>query len=210
MPPSPAEQNRFSEAAATWDDSPVRRERAQKLAHHLRPLIQKYGLTSGLDYGAGTGLTSFYLQDDLQAITLMDAAPGMIEVARQRIDELGISHIHARQGDWLEADFADAFDLIYILMTLHHIKDVRGILSAFRRHLSTGGWLAIADLVEEDGSFHAEYPDFDGHNGFNELQLTEHLQAIGFTSVKSWHFFELKNEQGKTYPLFLLLAQRAS
>jgi len=209
MPQPPAEQNRFSEAAATWDDSPVRRERAREMAQHLRELIQEHQLSTGLDYGAGTGLTSFYLQEDLQEITLMDAAPGMIEVAQQRIDKLGISHIQARQGDWLEADFAETFDLIYILMTLHHIQDIEGILSAFHRHLSPGGWLTIADLVEEDGSFHAEYPDFDGHNGFNEQELTRQLQHTGFTNVTSRHFFELKNEQGRTYPLFLLLAQKA-
>lgn len=204
-----SEQNRFNEAAATWDDNPVRRERAQKLAQHLRQLIQKHQLSSGLDYGAGTGLASFYLQDDLKDITLMDAAAGMIEVAQQRIEQLGVSHIHARQGDWLEADFTDTFDLIYILMTLHHIQDTEGILSAFHRHLTPGGWLAIADLVEEDGSFHAAYPDFDGHNGFNEQELTRQLNRIGFSHVTSQHFFVLKDERGRPYPLFLMLAQKA-
>lgn len=207
MPQPPAEQNRFDEAALTWDDNPVRRERARKLADHLRDLVQEHQLASGLDYGAGTGLTSFFLEKDLQDITLMDASAGMIEVAKKRIKELGLTHIRARQGDWLEADFAETFDLIYILMTLHHIQDIEGILSAFHRHLSPGGWLTIADLVEEDGSFHAEYPDFDGHNGFNERELARRLEAIGFTDVASHHFFELR-EGNRTYPLFLMQARK--
>ena len=58
-----------------------------------------------------------------------------------------------------------SFDLIYTLMVLHHVGDVETIIRKFRGLLNPGGYLAIADLYSEDGSFHGE--GFSGHMGFD-------------------------------------------
>lgn len=206
-----SEIHRFDEAAATWDQSPRRIQRAKELATQLRPLIRKNQLQTGLDYGAGTGLVSFYLQNDLKHITIMDASAGMVEMAQKRIAEQGLSHLQARQGDLLQEGLSGTFDLIYILMTLHHIHDTQGILHQFFHHLNPGGYLAIADLVEEDGSFHAEFPDFDGHNGFKPEELAETLGTVGFEKVQHKEFFRIVEQQGdgeRAYPLFLMTARK--
>ncbi len=46
-------------------------------------------------------------------------------------------------------------------MTLHHIQGVDEVCKNFDTLVKENGYLCIADLVREDGSFHSEYPDFD-------------------------------------------------
>ncbi|MDV7391839.1 class I SAM-dependent methyltransferase, partial [Arthrospira platensis SPKY1] len=40
----------------------------------------------------------------------------------------------------------ERYDLIYTLMTLHHVADTNRLLRAFHDLLRPGGWLGIADL----------------------------------------------------------------
>ena len=54
----------------------------------------------------------------------------------------------------------ERFDLVYTLMTLHHIPDTAKILGSFQALLQPGGVLCIADLDKEDGSFHSHEADF--------------------------------------------------
>ena len=49
------------------------------------------------------------------------------------------------------------------------------------RLLNAGGFLAIADLYEEDGSFHGE--GFTGHNGFDPENLSEILRKNRFRNI---------------------------
>jgi len=64
-------------------------------------------------------------------------------------------------------------------MTLHHIKDVRGLLKRFHHALLPGGYIAIADLDKEDGRFHDNH---DGvfHHGFDRDELGLLFAEAGF------------------------------
>ena len=48
------------------------------------------------------------------------------------------------------------FDGIISSMTMHHINDVNSMFNRLYSLLPTGGFIAIADLETEDGSFHTE------------------------------------------------------
>jgi len=66
-------------------------------------------------------------------------------------------------------------------------------------------------LVKEDGSFHHEYPDFDGHNGFDKNELGEYLINNGFTVEYYNICFEIiKESENKTYPLFLMICKKVN
>jgi hypothetical protein len=66
-------------------------------------------------------------------------------------------------------------------MTLHHVPNVVAILADLGKMLAKGGWLAIADLQLEDGSFHADLKV--PHNGFNpENKAHDITGAIGADS----------------------------
>ena len=81
------------------------------------------------------------------------------------------------------------FDVIYNSMVLHHIKDTSGIVKIFYELLNKYGYLCIVDLNKEDGSFHKNYPGFDGHNGFDQEELKNILIDAGFKDVEVSTFF---------------------
>lgn len=204
--------SRFDEMAASWDDDPVRRDRAQKLAGELIPLIRENGLKTGLDFGGGTGLVSFYLVDELEQIDVVDLSEGMVEQTRKKIRAWGAHNLRAFAGDLTSKDWPYRYDCIYTLLTLHHIHDVPDILKRLFDLLLPGGWLCIADLDREDGSFHSEHPDFHGHNGFDQDELARQMKDAGFAQVDSHVFYQLEKEFGdgskRTYPVFLMAGKK--
>ena len=74
-------------------------------------------------------------------------------------------------------------------MTFHHIEDIDKILRDLFSLLVAPGYLCIADLDSEDGSFHG--PEFTGHLGFDRNELERKLTHAGFRSVDFTTVFEL-------------------
>ena len=97
------------------------------------------------------------------------------------------------------------------MVLLHHIEDTEGITRNFYELLNEDGYLCIVDLNEEDGSFHKNYPDFNGHNGFNQNELKNILISNGFKNVESKTFYyDEKIIEGEkiNYSLFLMKARK--
>jgi SAM-dependent methyltransferase len=74
-------------------------------------------------------------------------------------------------------------DIIVSSMTLHHVRDVPGLVRSFKVALRPGGKLAIADLDLDGGLFHAEHADVL-HNGFDRGKLGTILTTAGFSAVE--------------------------
>jgi len=200
----------FDDKAITWDSDPTKRERALAVAAALRQRVPLAHDWRALEYGCGTGLLSFALHADLGELTLADSSPGMLAVLRGKIDAAGLTHLHPLALDLLTDPLpADRYDLIYTLMTLHHVADVARLLRTFHDLLRPGGWLAVADLDQEDGSFHG--PGFTGHNGFDRAALRAQLADAGFGEVdfSTGYVMKKATDQGmREYPLFLAVAAR--
>lgn len=200
----------FDSKARQWDENPVFVERARKIADALRAMVPLSTAMSALDYGSGSGLLSFPLKDELGHITLSDTSAGMLEVVREKVAAQGVKNMVPLQADLSVAGLPDTrFDLIYSSMALHHIPDTEAILAAFHAHLNPAGWLGIADLDKEDGSFHGI--EVDVHHGFDRDILAEKVRQAGFTDVAFRTVFEIekdKPEGKRAYPVFLMVARR--
>jgi 2-polyprenyl-6-hydroxyphenyl methylase/3-demethylubiquinone-9 3-methyltransferase len=152
----PAEVEQFARLASDWWDpngasamlhklNPVRlayiRDRInqhwQVDEHGRRPLEGK----SALDVGCGAGLLAEPLARLGARVTAIDAAPQLIEVARE----------HAR-GQGLEIDYRaaaveeidGAFDLITSLEVIEHVADPQAFLTALARRLAPGGLMILS------------------------------------------------------------------
>ena len=202
----------FDSKARQWDENPVFRERAEKIANGIRAAVPLSRSMSALDYGSGSGLLSFPLKDELGHITLKDTSAGMLGVAEEKIAAQGVANMSTRQTDLTAESLPDErYDLIYSSMTLHHIPDTDAILKTFHDLLNPGGWLCIADLDKEDGSFHGI--EVDVHHGFARKDLAEKVLRAGYRAPHFDTVFEIVKDQpdgGKrAYPVFLMVARRA-
>lgn len=197
----------FDERAATWDDDPAKVERARVVAAAIRSTLSLQRSERLLEHGAGTGLLSEALQDDVGSITMADTSAGMRQVMQDKVDSGLIPGARVWDLDLggLDPLPDERFDLVATMLALHHVDDIDLTLQSFARLLEPGGHLCIVELDREDGTFHGE--GFDGHHGFARDDLGARLRSAGFTDVafQDCHFVE---KNGRDYPMFLVTATR--
>jgi SAM-dependent methyltransferase len=201
--------NEFDEKAESWDLDPAKVERARTVAGLILEQAGPLRDARVLDYGCGTGLLGCGLQPHAAHVTLADSSPGMLEVLRRKIAASGAGNLAPVQvGTGFEAIPGAPFDLVCTLMTMHHIPDTAGALAWFRGLLAPGGLLCIADLDQEDGSFHGAWADV--HRGFARGALEGLLAGAGFHRIRFRDAFtvERASETGtRAYPVFLVTAR---
>ncbi|MEW6119606.1 MAG: class I SAM-dependent methyltransferase [Pseudomonadota bacterium] len=202
----------FDSKARQWDDNPVFVERGLKIAQAVREAVPLNRDMHALDYGCGTGLLAFPLKDEVGSMLLADTSTGMLEVVAEKIAAHGAAHMRTAQLDLLSDPApAETFDLIVTAMTLHHIPDTDRILHVFHDLLNPGGHLCIADLDQEDGSFHGI--EVDVHHGFDRDDLARRATAAGFADVQFRTVFSIAKERDTgtgDYPVFLMSARRTA
>lgn len=202
----------FDDKARAWDVNPVFQERAQRIAEAIAAEVPLHPGMTVLDYGCGTGLLSFPLRGRVGPMTLADSSAGMLEVLAEKIAaHEAHTEMQACRLDLMADPLpAQRFDLIYTSMTLHHVPDTARILALFHGLLKPGGYLCIADLDAEDGSFHGI--EYDVHHGFERAALAGLAQAAGLEAVHFCTVFEIvkeREQRSQAYPVFLMTAQRA-
>ena len=158
-----------------------------------------------MDFGSGTGLLLERVAPLVAKICAVDTSPAMnAELAAKR-GTLGC------ELEILELDLSRTlpercFDGIVSSMTLHHIEDIPALFRIFHGLLKDGGFIALADLETEDGSFH---PDNEGvhHFGFDRDELLNTARAAGFKNPRVTTASVLHKPHGE-FPVFLLTASR--
>ena len=209
--PAQLDATHFDSKARQWDDNPIFKERGLKIADAIRKTLPLNKHMSALDYGCGTGLLSFPLKDELGAILAADSSSGMLDVLAGKIAAQGVSNMTPVKLDLLVDPLpAQRFDLIVTSMTLHHVPDTDHILRIFHGLLNPGGYLCIADLDTEDGSFHGI--EVDVHHGFDRTDLGRRAEQAGFADVQFQTVFSIAREREsgtRDYPVFLMTARCA-
>jgi tRNA (cmo5U34)-methyltransferase len=200
----------FDNKARDWDKNLQNTYRAEAIAKALTETVPVHENMKALEYGSGTALLSFFLSDKFNDITLMDSSQEMNRVVVEKIAAGGVKNMKPLVFDLEKQDFEGKFDIIYTQMVLHHVSDIDSIFNKFYGLLNPGGYLAIADLYTEDGSFHGE--GFDGYMGFDPEILAGKLYNISFKKISHHQCYVMtkEDERGipKSYPIFLLTASR--
>ncbi len=136
MTRTPAE--RFSDTADAY---------AMTMAPSLRPMaaevVRRAGLASGdrvLDAGTGTGTAAGLARGDGRRVVGVDAAPGMLAIARREVDAV----------EFIESDFgalpfdAGAFDVVLAVHALLFAEDQAATLAEWLRVTRPGGRLSLS------------------------------------------------------------------
>lgn len=201
----------FDNYAKTWDTE-KRINRAKAIANEISSSIDINENHSAMEFGCGTGLVSFNLYNRFKTITLIDSSKGMIDILNSKIDAYKVNNMFPYLLNMSNENYLDLkFDVIYNSMVLHHIQDIEAIIKSFYELLNKDGYLCIVDLDKEDGSFHKNYPDFDGHNGFDQNELKSILVGAGFKDIEANTFYyDKKIIEGEeiNYSLFLMKARK--
>jgi len=205
-------KNEFDLKAAGWDNNPMHWDRSVAITNNIKELIPLDRKMNALEYGAGTGTSSFLLKDYLKEITLMDSSSEMVRVMNEKIKATKVKNLKTLNFDLEHSDYSEGrFDLIFTQMVLHHVSDIDSIIRKFFYLINPGGYLAIADLYPEDGSFHGQ--DFTGHKGFDTEALSNQIKRQGFTNINHRKVFvinkKISESETKQFDVFLLIANRS-
>ena len=196
----------FDERAQTWDEEPRRVQLAADVFAALARAIPLRTDMAALDYGCGTGLLTLALAARVRRVLAVDSSAGMLAVLAKKAPAAG-----RRNVELLRADFATEpppsgpFDLVASAMTLHHVADVETLVRKFFALLAPGGFLALADLDAEDGTFHATREGIH-HFGFDRAAFATQLAAAGFVDVR----FDTaaRIAKARAYSIFLATARK--
>ncbi|MBL0210770.1 MAG: methyltransferase domain-containing protein [Holophagaceae bacterium] len=195
----------FDQAAATWDLADRRVALAHEVAQAIAVRVLLTKEQTVLDFGCGTGLVTLELAPQVGSITGADTSPGMLKTLAEKAEVLGISVRLISLDNTGVGGLGGPYDLIVSCMTLHHLADVPALFRQFMQHLRPGGQVALADLDEEDGSFHEASVSIH-HRGFSRDQIQAWLEGAGFQKIHL-ETATVTLKEGKEYSVFLATAQ---
>lgn len=196
----------FEQKARDWDANDMIKGLSLGIGAAIQANVILDETMSVMDFGAGTGLITSQIANKVKKVTAVDASRAMLDKLMAKEELQG--KVEALCQNILEMPLGLRFDLIVSAMVMHHVEDSDKLIETLAGHLKPGGKIALADLDEEDGSFHPA--DIEGvyHTGFNREAFRSMLSRHDFRDIRFVTAHTIQKED-KSYPVFLVLATRA-
>ena len=195
----------FEHKSKSWDMNSKRVKNAKSIADHIVKNIDLDKDLELMDFGAGTGLLSFFVAPYVGKIVAVDNSPSMLEQFEEKRKEFDCE-TEVLKKDLSTETIDKKFDGIISSMTIHHVKDTAALFSKFYNMLNDGGFLAIADLDTEDGTFHSEDTGVH-HFGFDRKMLEEIAEKTGFENIR-FEIASIIKKPRRDFPVFLMIAKK--
>lgn len=195
----------FSLKAGSYEQNPSRVDNVKNIADSILKTIRFNSAMQIMDFGSGTGLLLERIAPYVGKITAVDVSSSMNVQLHAKQEKLGCT-IEIVEIDLEESEIDARFDGIISSMTMHHIGNTEAMFRKFYSILKDGGFIAIADLDLEDGSFHTEDTGVH-HFGFDRSTFAKSAAAAGFRTVQVASASVVHKPQGD-FPVFLLTAFR--
>ncbi len=197
-------QDHFKDKAQNWDSGDIRVNGAKIIADAIEKEIQLSKDMEILDFGVGTGLLGFSIAPKVKQVYGIDTSAKMLEKLEEKnTPELEIKTYHQ---DIIKEPLQQQFDGLISSMTLHHVESLDAFFKTIYNNIKTNGFIAIADLESEDGSFHSDNTGVH-HFGFEAQNLAQIVQKHGFKDVKVQNINTI-NKPHKDFGVFLLTAKK--
>jgi ArsR family transcriptional regulator len=176
---TPAQQF-FASSAGHWD---ALREELFGARLELRALLALLdpAWVAG-DLGCGTGAVSEALAPNVARVIAVDAASGMLALARRRLRDH--ENVELRQGELEALPIEDgALDVAVLSLVLHYLPEPGRALAEAARVVRAGGRVLVVDMSAHERE---EYRERMGHAwlGFAPEQMHEWLHDVGFEAVR--------------------------
>ena len=195
----------FAHKSKSWDMNSRRVKNAQSIAGLILKNIPISKNMKLMDLGAGTGLLSFFIAPYVSKVVAVDNSPSMLaEFEAKSVDFE--SQTDTILTNIMKYDIKNEYDLIVSSMTIHHIEDIPALFAKLYELLKDGGYIAIADLDSEDGTFHSEDTGVC-HHGFDRDWIVDVAKKAGFKDVKI-ETASVISKPHRDFEVFLLTAKK--
>lgn len=196
----------FDKKAANWDGQTIPQQLSQTIGPAMLQHLKLHSDMEVMDFGAGTGLLSAHIVPLVKNVTAVDISESMLNQLAAKPEFHG--KVIPVCQNILEKPLNKTFDLIISAMAMHHVQDTPLMLKRFAEHLKPGGFIALADLDSEDGTFHP--PETEGifHLGFHRESFSDLLKEVGFKNIKFLTAHTVEKD-GRDFPVFLVLGEKS-
>ncbi len=197
-------QDHFIDKAQNWDSGNIRVNGAKKIAEAIEKRITLTQDMDILDFGVGTGLLGFEIAKKVKQVYGVDTSKTMLKKLEEKnTPELNIIPFNQ---DIIKEPLTQSFNGLISSMTLHHVKDIEAFFETIFKNITKGGFLAIADLESEDGTFHSDNTGVH-HFGFDRDTLRKIVEKSGFKDVNIENINTI-SKPDRDFRVFLLTAKR--
>jgi len=193
----------FAHKSKSWDMNSKRVKNAQSIADMIVKNIKMDKDMEIMDFGAGTGLLSYFVAPFVKKIVAVDNSPSMLLEFQNKCDEF-VCETEVIAKDLSTETLEQKFDGIISSMTMHHLKDTLSLFHKLYAMLENGGFIALADLDSEDGSFHSDNTGVF-HHGFDREDLEIIAREAGFKNI-SFNTASTIAKPHREFTVFLMTA----
>ena len=185
----------FDSRASQWDTLPRRVALAKAVVEAIIAEADPQPGMRMLDYGAGTGLVTLGLLPLVKEAIAVDSSRGMLEQLEIKAHEAGITNLQTCFID-LDSEWhlPKGIDLLISSMTMHHVPEPAPLFTHFKKCMNSGALLCVADLDQEDGSFHDDATGIP-HKGFAIEQMEGYFHQAGLIEIKTVPVLAIRKER---------------
>ena len=193
----------FERIAADWDsvrDLHVSDDQVEKA---MIDAVADVEVSSLLDVGTGTGRVLEVFADRIEHGIGIDLSKQMLDLARSRLDGLGLRHCSVRQSNIYDLDLeSGSQDVAVFHHVLHFLDDPATAISEVGRTIRPRGRLLIVDFaphaIEELRTDHAHH-----WLGFGDGEVERWCIDAGFVDVSVSHLPPQGRDDGLTVTLWI-------
>lgn len=137
-----------------------------------------------VDVGCGTGFLTAGIAPYAQKVIGIDDSGGMLQVARENLQKLGLDNVELREGGVSALPVEDGqAEAVFANMVLHHAPDPARMLGEMARIARQGGRVVITDLDRHNHEWFREEMA-DRWLGFTREELHSYMEEAGLSNIK--------------------------
>jgi demethylmenaquinone methyltransferase/2-methoxy-6-polyprenyl-1,4-benzoquinol methylase/ArsR family transcriptional regulator len=189
-----AAERYFAVQAANWDHVRRLHVAEEQVEAAILGCVGTGPFHALLDLGTGTGRMLELFAPHSERAVGIDGSHAMLNVARARIERIGLRNVQLRQGDlYVLPVERDGYDLVIIHQVLHYLDEPARMLREAARVLRPGGRLLVVDFApHEDESLRISH----AHRrlGFARCDIEGFMRDAGLDVVEGR---DLRPESGR-------------
>lgn len=177
----------FESVATDWDKMRTRHVADDEVEAAMLEAVEDLNVRQLVDVGTGTGRVLEIFADRIDHGLGLDLSQQMLDLARSRLDQLGLRHCRVRQGNAYDLGLeAGTVDVAVLHHVLHFLDDPATSIYEAARTLRPGGRLLIVDFAaHSDESMRSDY----AHHwlGFADDDVSQWCVDAGMVDVQTSH-----------------------